>query len=83
MRDYNTTGSPILWKSVAHVIWGGPQILIMREDVDASKCYIIFSAVIYARKIVKPVNKVKSNRLIPKYVIKTLKSTMTDRTPGS
>lgn len=55
----------------------------MREDVDASKCYIIFLAVIYARKIVKPVSKVKSNRLIPKYVMKTLKSTVTDRTPGS
>lgn len=55
----------------------------MKEDVDASKCYITFLTVTNARKIIKLICEVKSNRIIPKYVIKTLKSTMTDRTPGS
>lgn len=65
------------------MIRGGPKILIMKEDVDASKCYITFLTVTNARKIIKLICEVKSNRIIPKYVIKTLKSTMTDRTPGS
>lgn len=56
----------------------------MREDVDAIKSYIKFLAVIYARKVIKPINEVKSNRIIPKYVIKTLKRNMvSDRAPGS
>lgn len=56
----------------------------MREDVDAIKSYIKFLAVIYARKVIKLLNEVKSNRIIPKYVIKTLKRNMvSDRTLGS
>lgn len=51
----------------------------MREDIDAS--YITFLATKYAKE--KLVNDVKSNRIISKYVIKILKSTMTDRIPGS
>lgn len=51
--------------------------------MDANQSYTTFLAVIYARKIIKFISEVKSNRIIPKYVIKTLKSTMTDRTPES
>lgn len=61
----------------------GSEILVMRKDADANKSYMVLSAVTYARKIIKLLSEVKSNRLIPKYVMKTLKSTMTDRTSGS
>lgn len=54
----------------------------MKEDVDVSKCYIIFLIVINVRKIIKFICEVKSNRIIFKYVIKILKSIMIDRILG-
>lgn len=65
------------------MISGGPEGLVRREDVDSSRNYITFLAAIYARKIIMLISEVKSRGIIPKYVIKTLKSTITDRTPGS
>lgn len=62
------------------MICGGPKWLIIRQNVDSSKSYITVLAVIYARKIIMLISEVKSNRSIPKNVIKILKSTVTDRT---
>lgn len=50
---------------------------------DANRSDVTSLAVRDARKIIKFISEVKSNRITPKYVIKTLKSTMTDRTPES
>lgn len=53
----------------------------MKKDIDANKSYITYLTSRYTKE--ELVKDVKINRIISIYVIKILKSTKTDRTPGS